>query len=191
MEVKVARPYRLMYGLLYPAILGTVLVGILSLISRLIEAEPATRLEFGIGKLVLTLGVVVHFIVDYILAQEAPEHGWRGFVVDCGVLVGLWVAAASIHAPYTGGRAGAEPNVRILCIALAVVYGLFLLYLALFRKGLQNVPLLAAVEVLSLVWFVVGAAWTNLSFAALGLFISAAFLLWAGNKALPSMRAVK
>ncbi len=186
MEVTVPRLYRLMYGLLYPAILGTVLVGILSLISKLIEAESAgTRLEFGTGKLILTLGIVVHFIVDYVLAQEAPERGWRGFGVDCGVLVGLWVAAASVHAPYTGGSAGVPPNVRILCVALVAVYVFFLLYLGLFRKGLRNILLLATIEVLSLAWFVIGSVWANLSFAALGLFMSAIFLLWAGNKALP------
>jgi hypothetical protein len=54
---------------------------------------------------------------------------------------------------------------------------------------LQSTRLLAIVEVFSLVWFVVGAAWANLSFAALGLFMSAAFLLWAGNKVLPPVRA--
>jgi hypothetical protein len=190
-DVKVARLHKLMYGLLYPAILGTVLVGILSLISKLIEAEPATRIEFGAGKLILTFGIVIHFIVDYILAQEAPERGWGGFVVDCGVLAGLWVAAASVHAPFTDASAGAAPNVRILCIALAVVYGLFLLYLVFLHKGLQSTRLLATVEVFSLAWFVVGAAWANLSFAALGLFMSAAFLLWAGNKVLPPVRATQ
>lgn len=90
-----ARPYRLMYGLLYPAVLGTVLVGLFSLIYMLIETESSTRPAFGVDKLILTLGVVFHFIVDYILAQEAPERGWRGFTVDCGVLVGLWVVYSS------------------------------------------------------------------------------------------------
>src|SRR5829696_2515095 len=134
-QVKVTRPYRLMYGLLYPAILGTVLVGILSLVTKLIEAEPSARPTFGIAKLILTLGIVVHFIVDYVLAQEAPEHGWCGFMIDGGVLAGLWIAAASVHAPYTGASVGDAPNVRILCISLVVVYVLYLIYLALFRKG--------------------------------------------------------
>jgi hypothetical protein len=180
-----------MYGLLYPAVLGTVLVGILSLISNLIEAAPTGRTEFGVGQLILTLGIVVHFIVDYILAQEAPERGWGGFAIDCGVLAGLWIAAASVHAPYTGGIAGAEPDVRILCIAIAGVYALFLLYLALYYERLQNVRVVAAVEVLSLSWFVVGSLWKNLSFAAVGLFASAALLFWAGNKALPSVQAAE
>src|SRR4051812_21431244 len=92
-----SRLHRLMYGLLYPAVLGTVLLNIFTPLSRLVEGGPVTTSEFGLGKLVLTAGITFHFIVDYVLSQEAPEHGWRGFAINCAVLAGLWTAAASIH----------------------------------------------------------------------------------------------
>jgi hypothetical protein len=169
-----------MYALLYPAVLGTVLLDIFGLLSTIVEGESIAGPNFGIGKLVLTTGIVVHFIVDFLLAQEAPEHGWTGFVFDCSVLAGLWVAAASIHL-----GSFAMPDLWMLCVALAWVYVMFLCYLTLIYRKLRYATLVAAVEIFSLLWFVVGAVWfTNLTYAATGLFVSAILLLWVGSKAL-------
>lgn len=186
-DVRMSRAYRLMYGLLYPAVLGTVLLNIFFPLSRLVGGGSVAAPEFGIGKLVIAVGVTFHFIVDYMLSQEAPEHSWRGFAINCVVLVGLWVAGASIHI-----GADLAPNLQILCWALVGVYGAFLVYLWLIYKRLQSVPAIAAVEVFSLLWFIVGATWLmNLTFVAMGLFLSAILLLWAGNRAVPGQRGAR
>lgn len=181
------RAHRLMYGLLYPAVLGTVLLNIFSPLSRLVGGEAVAAPEFGIGKLILTLGVTFHFIVDYVLSQEAPEHGWGGLAIDCFVLAGLWAAAASINIGLLPA-----PNLKILCWVLVGVYGVFLIYLRLIYKELQNASTVAAVEIFSLLWFIVGALWLrNLTFVATGLFVSAMLLLWAGDRALRGVAEVR
>ncbi len=145
-----------MYSLLYPAVLGTVLLNVFVFLSKVVEGESISGSDFGIGKLVLTFGIVVHFIVDYILGQEAPEHGWRGFWLDCGILGGLWVAAASVHI-----NLSTAPDVQILCGALAWVYLLFLAYLLFVYRGLQHRKLVGVVESIGLVMV---CAWRPMAF---------------------------
>jgi hypothetical protein len=168
-----------MYGLLYPAVLGTVLINLFIPLSRFVQGRAIGGPEFGVAKLVLTLGVVFHFIVDYLVAQEAPEHGWLGFSFDCCILMGLWTAAASV---YVG--ASSVPDIRSLCVALSAVYVLFLVYLFLVGERVKHRALVVIVEVFGLLWFTIGAVWMNTAFAATGLLLSGILLGWAANKAL-------
>ena len=123
-------------------------------LSRIVEGGPVATPEFGIGKLVLTIGITFHLIVIYILSQEAPVYEWGGFGIDCAVLAGLWTAAASIHI-----NSVAEPNVQIFCWALVWVYAWFLFYLWKMCRELQKISGIAVVEMLRLLWSIVGALW--------------------------------
>ncbi len=90
------------------------------------------------------------------------------------------MAAASVHI-----NLSTAPDVQILCGALAWVYLLFLAYLLFVYRGLQHRKLVGVVESIGLLWFVLGALWLSyMTFAAIGLFVSAVLLFWAGNKAL-------
>ncbi len=68
-----------MYSSLYPAVLGTVLLNVFVFLSKVVEGESISGSDFGIGKLVLTFGIVVHFIVDYILARKHQSTDGVGF----------------------------------------------------------------------------------------------------------------
>jgi hypothetical protein len=168
-----------MYGLLYPAVLGTVFFNLFPSVWQLIEGQPVAGPQQPI-KLLLTLGIVFHFIVDYVLAQEAPDGGWRGFILEFCMLIALWTAAASAHLDSTR-----ELDIRMLCSTLAAVYAFFLLWLALSHKQIQHKALLVTVEVAGLLWFLIGAFWINTwTFAVTGLFVLGALLGLAADRLL-------
>lgn len=165
-----SRLHHLMYGLLYPAVLGTVIVNVLPSVFQLAAGQPGSDLQLLI-KLLLTLGIAFHFAVDYVFAGEAPEHGWLGLVLDSGILLSLWAAATSVHS-----NSAEAADIRTLCIALIFVYVLFLAYLYISRKQVQSKHLLFA-EFFGLLWFIVGAAWfPNWGFAFTGLLVCGALL---------------
>jgi hypothetical protein len=178
------RLQRLMYALLYPAVLGTVFVGLLPALVALLRGQSIAGsemgTEIGIAKTTLTLGIVLHFVVDYLFAQEVPQYGWRGFVLDLGILLALWAAAGSVHL----GSLPA-PDVRYVCIALAATYACFLLWLLGMWASLQHRVLLVLFEMGAFAWFTAGALWlTNWKFAATGLFMCGLLLPWMAKKAL-------
>ena len=173
-----ARPHRLMYGLLYPAVLGTVFVNLFPPLMRLVANQTTNDPEICV-KLVLALGIVFHFIVDYLLAQEAPDHGWPGFAIDLLVLIALWTSAASVHLD-----SDKEPDIRTLCYGLATTYALFLIWLGFYHKQIRRKVFLVTVEVVALLWFLVGGLLiVKWNFSAIGLFGGGILLAWAANKA--------
>lgn len=183
-SLKPPRLHRLMYGLLYPAVLGTVIMGFLppllnlalTVVTQGIRAIPA----WALAKLVLTLGIVLHFTVDYVLAQDAPNYGWGGFVLEIGILLTLWMAASAVQL-----SSPTAPTVAYVSLALAVTYVFFLIYLYRAWSDLDLRWPVLTVEILALVWFVVGAACLrNWIFAAAGLFVWGALLAFAANRAL-------
>ena len=55
------KAHRLMYSLIYPAVLGTVLINLFIPLSKCVSGQPINAPEFTVAKLILTLGIVFHF----------------------------------------------------------------------------------------------------------------------------------
>lgn len=174
-----SRAHDLMYGLIYPAVLGTVLINLFIPLSNLASGQSLAAPEFTISKLILTLGIVFHFIIDYMFAKEAQDHEWQGFYIDILILVGLWIAAAGVNM-----NMAVSINVRIVCCALAGVYVIFLYYVYEVHEHIKYWQFVATVEIFALIWFIIGAFWGKTTFVVLGLFIFSLLLAVSANMAL-------
>jgi len=142
------KAHRLMYSLIYPAVLGTVLINVFIPISNFISGQLIYGTKFTFIKLFLTVGIVFHFAVDYLFAEEAQENGWKGFFIDTLILMGLWIAASSIQM-----NQKEVPNFAWLSGALAFVYAVFIFYVCKFCKHYQSWERVAIVESLGFLWF--------------------------------------
>ena len=175
------KAHRLMYSLIYPAVLGTVLINVFIPISNFISGQLIYGTKFTFIKLFLTVGIVFHFAVDYLFAEEAQENGWKGFFIDTLILMGLWIAASSIQM-----NQKEVPNFAWLSGALAFVYAVFIFYVCKFCKHYQSWERVAIVESLGFLWFIIGAFWMNPAFIILGLFLFGFLLAYTANKVLNS-----
>src|SRR3954447_16563340 len=91
--------HRLMFGLLYPAVLGTLFFSLLPELARILtqlaqkrtggEEEKSARIKTVAGCL-----IVLHFVVDFQLTSSIPDQSYKvlGFIVDLVILFVLFLA---------------------------------------------------------------------------------------------------
>lgn len=120
----------LMYGLLYPAVLGAFFYDLLlagarsAWFSQVLSSDR----KFIVGAL-----IAVHFIIDYALTQEIGGYRLSIFVTELGIIALMFIAfrAVNLH-----GDAQFPIDVRVSAFALTGVYILFLFWEYLMREEL-------------------------------------------------------
>lgn len=119
----------LMFGLLYPAVLGTFFYSLLPEAFALMR-EPG---EFGalrLAKLAIALLLVLHFVFDFYFTQqvalEASRYSGKEFFFDLLIVISLFVAYETTHLgdKEVGGKE-VEPEVVWVAGALCFSYVLF------------------------------------------------------------------
>jgi len=163
--------YRLMYGLLYPAVLGAIFYEVLPLIFRVSD--------IGLLKELLAALIVIHFAVDYATVGGIRQYGWLPFFFDLVVICALYVAFSKIHINQPAG-----PAIMGVSLALTVVYCAFLGFLFSIWQALSHKALLLATEAAGMLWFLlVGLLFPNPWLLVAGLAVFAVIMAFAANKA--------
>jgi hypothetical protein len=139
---------RLLFNLLYPAVLGTLFVSLL----------PATAdsLRGGVSmKLAVCWLIVAHFVIDYVFTEEVREYRALTFVLDFLVVVMLYVAFTAVQLEESG-----PIDARTISFAMAVVYASFIAWEYLSRHEIGSHLVLTAYESAAAIWFLVaGLVW--------------------------------
>jgi hypothetical protein len=176
--------YRLMFGLLYPAVLGSFFF---SLLPVLFGVRPEASERVAIGKTVAGCLVVFHFIVDFHLTSSLPagRYSRGGFLVDLLILIALFRAFDSLNI----SRPTQQPSVRWVAAAMAFTYVLFIAW-SFFT--LEHIPgRLLVVEIMGLILFIVVAARRSVPFLCASLFLTSTTMAVIGSPIVGSLRDVR
>ena len=143
-----ARLKRLVFNLLYPAVLGTFFVSLLP------AAVGSLRSGFHL-KTVLCILIVSHFVIDYLFSEEVRDYRAFTFLLDVAVIVLLYLAYSAVQ------LGNDDPtDSRAVSLAMAGVYGCFLVWEYLQRNEIGTHPALTVYESIAAVWFLVaGLLW--------------------------------
>ena len=174
--------HRLMFGLLYPAVLGTFFFSLLPVLfgtgSDKIERPSTTKTLTGCL-------VVLHFIVDFHLASSLPpkEYSLGGFILDLLILGFLFRAFNALNICWSH-----EPlSVRGAATAIAMTYGLFLVWSFLtLEVTLERLPLWTA-EAAGLIVFIIVRSSKSISFLCWSLIIFSSIMAVLGSMAVGSL----
>jgi hypothetical protein len=174
--------HRLMFGLLYPAVLGTFFFALLpALIGfRKREVESLPRLKTITGSL-----VVLHFIVDFHLTSSLPAETYNpgGFIVDLLIICFLFRAFDALNV----SRVTQPIRVSDAATALALTYFLFLAW-SLLTLGVEPANLLLwSAEVAGLVIFLIVRATGNVTFLCCTLVLMSGIMAFLGSLAVASI----
>lgn len=100
------------FGLLYPAVLGTVFV----------ELAGGVRAGLTGVKWAFVLLILGHFLIDYLITSKIPGYGSRKFIIDTAVVLLLGIAFYAINSSES-----TEPvNVPWIAGSVAGIYLLFI-----------------------------------------------------------------
>ena len=179
--------HRLMFGLFYPAVLGTLFFSLLSKLSRIltqprpwVAAGSATPPKRAAGCL-----IVLHFVVDFQLTSSIPARDYTipGFLVDLLILFTLFLAFDALNI----GRP--DPiQVRLSAFAIAGTYILFFLWSLVTFEVVRGHMYLWGAEVVGLVLFIFVAIRRNVILFCLGLAIMSLVMAWVGSAIVSSLR---
>jgi hypothetical protein len=175
----------LMFGLLYPAVLGTFLYSLLP------ETLQALRAPLQIDtlqgtKLVLSFLLIAHFLVDFYLTQqvalESKEYPPIAFVLDVLVVLALFVAYDTVHLGDNG-----QLELRWAAGAMFVSYVIFWIWAQQMKSNIGKTTGLSAYEIGSAAAFLlVATVWPN-AFAVV-LFVSAVLMWFVGGSVVEDFR---
>ena len=151
------RRRRLMFGLVYPAVLGTLLYSLLPEVAGFLAALTRLLATPAGPKLAVALLIVAHFAIDYVLASEVARYGPLRLAIDTIVVFLLFLAYQGVNL--------SRPDAlvpRQVSLAMAGVYGCFILWAkADYSLGHQlSLVLFESVAVLSFLalwWYEAGA----------------------------------
>lgn len=133
--------HRLMLGLFYPAVLGTLFYSFLPLLHqfRLIPANLSAFLVF--------LALLLHFCVDYFYTELTMRYSPMTFVADLVFLFLVYLAAQDVN--YLDGPV----NIRSVALVMAIVYGIFVVWDSRIRASESYYRGLITFEVISFILF--------------------------------------
>jgi len=146
----------IMYGLLYPAVLGAIAYNLLPyLFNRFpkVVSERHTRLQVILG-----FFIALHFIADFAFIQEfSHDYGWLQFFLDLAVVFSLYNAFWALR---LDGNQVKESEIlpRRLAGWMACVYLAFLLWSEIERSQstfVEHWPVLLAITATAFITFTV------------------------------------
>lgn len=170
----------LMYGLLYPAVLGTMFYSLLPVLAGLIGAGEPLTYELQ-GKLAAGALIVIHYVVDYVCARRFTPDGMArrlsAFILDLGVIFFLFLSFDSLGIDRDGGI-----EIKQAALYLSISYFLFILWGIINWKNLTERLKwwVLGIEVLGLGWFIYVATMDSASLGSLLTGLSVLSLLLAG-----------
>jgi hypothetical protein len=107
--------FQLMYGLMYPALLGTLLVTAAQyLYSPQVKADPYAASRYAVAGLLLAF-----FVVSFYNSSRATRYGWNVFLLDLlelGLMLGAFLALQMVS--FVADTAAIEPRLREAFILL-------------------------------------------------------------------------
>src|SRR5690348_7095940 len=115
--------HRLMFGLLYPAVLGSFFFLLLPVVFGM-RCEASEKVPTG--KTIAGCLLVFHFVVDFHLTGSLPamDYSSGGFLVDLIILIALFRAFDSLNI----SRPDKLLSVRWVSAAVALTYALFIVW---------------------------------------------------------------
>jgi hypothetical protein len=166
----------LMFGLLYPAILGTLFYSLLPEVLKAIRSPWELSALQGV-KLLIAFLLVAHFLVDFHFTQQVAlktKYSLRLFFLDLAIVLALFVAYETVHL----GNREEEPEVRWVAGAMVVSYILFRIWEFSLRRVIGKNRGLMVYETGIAVLFVLIAVWQNV-YALAGVLLLSAVLMYS------------
>lgn len=178
--------HRLMFGLLYPAVLGSFFF---LLLPAVFGARTETSDRVPIGKNLTGWMVVLHFIVDFHLTSSLPAGCYRrdGFLIDLLILIALFKAFDSLNV----SRSTRQLNVRWAAVAIAMTYALFLLWSFYTLEDMPGRRNLLIVETVGLILFIIVATRRSAFFLGGSLLLMSITMTAVGSPLVGSLRDVR
>ncbi|HVR98243.1 MAG TPA: hypothetical protein VMW27_16620 [Thermoanaerobaculia bacterium] len=175
-----------MFGLLYPAVLGSFFFLLLPVLFGA-RSETSERVQVGLGKTVSGCLVVYHFIVDFHLTSSLPAERYSsgGFIMDLLILVALFRAfdALNISRP-------AEPlDLRSAAVAMAFIYALFVTWTFFVLEDVAGRQLVLAVDAIGFILFIVVAVRRSVFLFCGSLLIVSTTMAVIGSPVVGSLRS--
>lgn len=174
-------PGALMFGLLYPAVLGTFFY---SLLPETLEAvrDPLQVSALQGTKLIVAFLLIAHFLVDFYYTQqvalETNKYPRAIFLLDLAIVLSLFVAYEMVHL----GDQAKEPEVRWIAGAMFVSYLLFRAWEYSMRDVIGESMGLAIYETAAAVLFLlIWVLWPNVYALACALILSAILMYRIGG----------
>lgn len=174
-------PNALMFGLLYPAVLGTFFYSLLPETLQFIRAPM--QMDFLQGtKLVLSFLLIAHFLIDFYFTQQVAlqtdNYPPIIFALDLLIVLSLFVAYDTVHLD----EKGTEPEVRWTAGAMFVSYILFRVWEYKMRGVIGTSRGLSLYESgAAAVFLILWVAWPNVVGLALALLASALLMFFVGG----------
>jgi len=178
----------LMFGLLYPAVLGTFLYSLLP------ETLQALRAPLQVDplqwtKLVLSFLLIAHFLIDFYLTQqvalESERYPTSAFVLDLLVVLALFVAYHTVHLGDKG-----ELELRWAAGAMFVSYVIFWIWAQQMKSNIKKRLGLSSYEIGSAAAFLlVATVWPNAYAFAVVLLVSALLMWFVGGSVVEAFHA--
>lgn len=166
----------LMFGLLYPAILGTLFYSLLPEALKVVRAPMELSALQGV-KLLIAFLLVAHFLVDFYLTQqvalETTKYTPRLFLLDLGIVLALFVAYETVHL----AARTEKPEVRWVAGAMFVSYILFRAWELSLRRVIGKSCGLTLYESVIAILFLAVAIWPN-TYALAGVLVLSAVLMY-------------
>ena len=134
--------HKLMLGLFYPAVLGTVFYSYFPYI-RNYKAIPGKPAPF-----IISLCIIIHFLADYVYTEHVKKYTLGAFFSDLLILFMIYLAFDSLsyleHAI----------DYHTLSISLAIIYLLFIYWDFSLKREMGHFWLLIVYEVIALVFYI-------------------------------------
>jgi hypothetical protein len=166
----------LMFGLLYPAILGTLFYSLLPEALKVVRSPTELSALQGV-KLLIAVLLVAHFLVDFYFTQQVAlktKYSRRLFLLDLAIVLALFVAYETVH---LDDRAR-EPEVRWVAGAMVVSYVLFRIWELSLRRVIGKSRGLMVYETVIAILFALIAVWPNV-YALAGALVLSAVLMYS------------
>jgi hypothetical protein len=166
----------LMFGLLYPAILGTLFYSLLPEALDVVRSPGELSALQGV-KLLIAFLLVAHFLVDFYFTQQVAlktKYSPRLFLLDLAIVLALFVAYETVH---LDNRAK-EPEVRWVAGAMVASYILFRIWEFSLRRVIGKSRGLMVYETGIAILFVLIAVWPNV-YALAGALVLSAVLMYS------------
>ncbi|HET9226223.1 MAG TPA: hypothetical protein VFR31_06125 [Thermoanaerobaculia bacterium] len=175
-----------MFGLLYPAVLGSFFFLLLPVMFGMKREESE---KVGTSKALAGCLVVFHFIVDFHLTGSLPavEYSSGGFLVDLMILIALFRAFDSLN---ISGPAKLL-NVRWVAAAMALTYALFIVWSFFILDHIPDRQNLLIVELVGVILFIIVATRRSVLFLCVSLIVMSTTMVVVGSPIVGSLRDVR
>jgi hypothetical protein len=170
-----------MFGLLYPAVLGTFFYSLLPETLEVVRDPLRVSVLQG-TKLMVAFLLIAHFLVDFYYTQqvalETKKYPRLIFLLDLAIVLSLFVAYEMVHLD----EPAREPEVRWIAGAMFVSYLLFRAWEYSMREVIGKSVGLAIYETAAAVLFLlIWILWPNVYALACALILSAILMYRIGG----------